>query len=71
MCGPDFSGDVPGVFSYRFTRAKESSDISSNHSNFLVNEKSSVHQSFSKEDVSAAYYLNAHESAVLGAIWHL
>lgn len=51
MCGPNLSEESAGFFEYRSTRAKAASDTSAEHTNFLVNEKGSVHQSFSREDV--------------------
>lgn len=53
ICGPDMSNGVEGSFCYRHTRAKNIFDPDQqDFKEFLVNEKGSVHQSFTKEDVS-------------------
>ena len=54
ICGPDMSNGVEGSFCYRHTRAKNifDPDQQEDFKEFLVNEKGSVHQSFTKEDVS-------------------
>ena len=57
--GPDLSKGVNGTFSHRCTRATEATEAEADgtdkclyRSSFLVNEKGSVHLSFTQEDVS-------------------
>lgn len=64
--GPDMSTGVQGIFNFLYTRAGknahttfvdnedelQNSDDEPDRTAFLVNEKGSIHQSFTREDVS-------------------
>ena len=63
--GPDLSKGVNGTFSHRCTRATDATEAEADatdkclyKSSFLVNEKGSVHLSFTQEDVSTKGGLN-------------
>ena len=68
--GPDMSAGVEGTFHHRYTQAAknahtvfaadnddhlQSCDDEPDRTAFLVNEKGSIHQSFTAEDVSLSY----------------